>query len=126
MTGTGVHDPEDPGRWLVAPWPADTSIDDVVQHFDRTSTTHLHAGSSTACLLAFHEGFRAALAAAPTEEFTERAHWDRRGYILNCADLGVSIFRDQYLAQYGRDPQAGEDQHVQAVKDRNNPQSPGP
>ncbi len=119
---TGVRDPEDPDRWLVAPWPADASVGVVVQHFDRASSTQFHAGTSAVCLLAFHEGLRAALAAAPTEEFTDQADWDRRGYMLNCADLGVTIFRDQY----GHDPQAGEDQHIAAVKHRNDPQSPGP
>jgi hypothetical protein len=107
---TGVRDPEDPDRWLVAPWPADASFGDVVGHFDRAGTTQLHPDTSAACLLAFHEGLRAALAAAPTGEFTDQADWDRHGYMLNCADLGVTIFRDQY----GRDPQADEDQHITA------------
>jgi hypothetical protein len=126
MTGTGVRDPEDPDRWLVSPWPAHATFGDVVQHFDRANSTQFHAGTSAACLLAFHEGLRAALAAAPTEEFTDQADWDRRDYMLNCADLGVTIFRDQYVAQYGHDPQTDEDQHVHAVKHRNNPQLPGP
>ena len=89
MTGTGVRDPENPDRWLVAPWPVDASFGDVVQHFDQASTTQFHAGAGTACLLAFHEGLRAALAASPTGEFTDQADRDRRGYLLNFADLGV-------------------------------------
>jgi hypothetical protein len=123
MTGTGVRDPEDPDRWLVAPWPAHASLNDVVQHFQSAGTTE---ATSIVRLLAFHEGLRAALAAAPTGEFTDPDDWDRRGYVLNCADLGVSIFRDQYATQYGHDPQAGEDQHVQAVKLRRRTQQPRP
>jgi hypothetical protein len=126
VTGTGVRDPEDPDRWLVSPWPADASVGDVVQHFGQVNATQFHAGTSAARLLAFHEGLRAALAAAPIGDFADQAGWDRRSYLLNCADLGVTIFRDQYVAQYGHDPQAGEDQHVQAVKHLHNPQSPGP
>jgi hypothetical protein len=94
-----------------------------VQQFQSASTTQ---ATSIARLLAFHEGLRAALAAAPTGEFTDPADWDRRGYVLNCADLGVTIFRDQYATEYGRDPQAGEDQHVQAVKLRRGTQQPRP
>jgi hypothetical protein len=87
---TGVRDPQDPDRWLVTPWPAHATVGEVVGHFDR-ATTQFHADTSTARLLAFHEGLRAALAAASTDEFTD---WDRHGYLLNCADLGVAIFRD--------------------------------
>ncbi len=113
MTGTGVRDPENPDRWLVAPWPADASFGDVVQHFDRASATQFHAGTSAACLLA-------------SGAFTDQADWDRRGYLLNCAELGVTIFRDLDIVQHGHDPQTDEDRHVQAVKHRHNPQSPEP
>jgi len=67
-----------------------------------------------------------ALAASPTGAFTDQADWDRRGYLLNCAELGVTIFRDLDIVQHGHDPQTDEDRHVQAVKHRHNPQSPEP
>jgi hypothetical protein len=124
MTGSGVRDPEDPDRWLVAPWPADTSFGDVLHHFHRASLARLPTDGSIARLLAFHEGLRAALAAAPTE--ADQDQRDRCGYLLDCADLSVTLFQDQYLAHYGHDPQAAEDHHVQAVKHRTDPQSPEP
>jgi hypothetical protein len=96
MSGTGVRDPEDPDRWLVQPWPAHASFDHVAQHFQEASVTH----HSIVCLLAFHEGLRAALAAAPTEELTAQAHGER-GYKLGCAELGVTFFRALYVAEYG-------------------------
>jgi hypothetical protein len=127
MTGPGVRDPEDPDQWLVAPWPADASLWDVVQHFQQVSCTQFDAGTSNARLLAFHEGLYAALTAAPpTEEFANQTELDRRSYVLSCANLGVRVFQDLATA-HGRDPQVGEDEHVQAIKHRNNPPtSPGP
>jgi hypothetical protein len=124
MTGPGVRDPEDPDRWLVAPWPADASVGAVLQHFHQVSSTQFDAATSNARLLAFHEGLYAALESAPTGEFTDQTDEDRRSYILSCADLAVRIFRDLDVAEYGRDPQTGEDQHVRAVQHRNNPQTP--
>jgi hypothetical protein len=127
MTSTGVRDPEDPqdpDRWLVGPWPADASFRAVLQHFHQVSSTQFPAGTSAARLLAFREGFCWALAAAPTGKFADQTDEDRRSYILSCADLAVRIVRDLDVAEYGRDPQAGEDQHVRAVGHRNNPQSP--
>ncbi|HYS35329.1 MAG TPA: hypothetical protein VEO01_06775 [Pseudonocardiaceae bacterium] len=126
MTGTGVRDPEDPDRWLVSPWPADTSFLGVMQHFQQASTTQLPTGTSIARLLAFEESFRTALAAAPTKEFTDQAQWNWRGYMLELADLSVTLLQDQYLTQYGHDPQAAEDQHVQTVKHRAGTQPPRP
>jgi hypothetical protein len=123
MTGPGVRDPEDLDRWLVSPWPADASLWDVVQHFQRVSSTQLDADTSNARLLAFHEGLYAALAVAPTEEFANQTELDRRSYILSCADLGVRVFQDLAIT-HGRDPQAAEDQHVRAVQHRHNPQAP--
>jgi hypothetical protein len=125
MTGTGVRDPEEPDQWLVEPWPADASFDEVARHFLVASTTHAATCTSIACLLVFHESLQAALAAAPTEELRAQDS-EERGYKLGCVDLGVIFFRALYTAAYGRDPQASEDQHVHAVKHRDDPQSPGP
>jgi hypothetical protein len=122
MTGAGIRDPENPDQWLVAPWPADASFRDVLQHFHQVCT-QFDADTSNARLLAFHEGLYAALAAAPTGQFAEQTQGDWRTYVLNCADLGVRIFRDLAIIHV-RDPQAAEDQHVRAVQGRNNPQTP--
>ena len=126
MTGTGVSDPEKPDRWLVAPWPTDASFDDVFDHFQQASLTRLPTDGSTARLLAFHEGFSVALAAAPTQEWANQAHRDWRGDMQEIADRAVRLFRKLYVAQYGPDPQVGEDHHVQAVKHRTGTRAPGP
>jgi hypothetical protein len=126
VTGTGVRDPEAPDRWLVAPWPTGASFDDVFDHFQQTSLTLLSSDDSTVRLLAFHEGFSVALAAAPTHECTNQVHRDWRDDMQEVADRAVGLFRKLHVAQYGRDPQADEDHHVQAVKQRTSTRAPGP
>jgi hypothetical protein len=123
MTGPGVRDPEEPDRWLVAPWPANASLWDVAQHFQQVTSTQFGTDTSNARLLAFHEGLYAALESAPTDEFADQTELDRRSYVLSCADLGVRVFQGLTTA-HARDPQAGEDQHVQAVKFRHSPPTP--
>ena len=122
VTGPGVRDPEEPGRWLVEPWPADTSFGDVLEHFQRASLARLPSDGSLDRLLAFHQGLRAAPAATPIGDVTDQ---DRVGWcedLLEFADLSVTLF----LAHCGHDPQAAEDQHVQAVKHRTGTRSPEP
>jgi hypothetical protein len=126
MTGTGVRDPEDPDRWLVAPWSTDASFDDVFDHFQQVSRTRLPTDGSTVRLLAFHEGFSAALAAAPIDECASQAHRDWRDDMQEVADRAVRLFRKLHIAQYGQDPQTDEDHHVQAVKHRTATRAPGP
>ncbi|HEY3610418.1 MAG TPA: hypothetical protein VGL06_23155 [Pseudonocardiaceae bacterium] len=126
MIGTGVRDPEDPDRWLVAPWPADATFGAVLHHFRQASVARLPSDGGIARLLAFHEGFRAALAAAPIEEFTDQDQHDWCGHILDCAELSVTLFQNQYLAHHGHDPQADEDEHVQTIQHRSAAQLPGP
>jgi hypothetical protein len=124
MTGTGVRDPQDPDRWLVEPWPPDTNVGDVLEHFQRASLARLPADGSIDRLLAFHQGLRAALEAAPAEDVTDEDRLDWCEGLLEVADLSVTLFQEQYIAQYGHDLQAGEDQHITAVKYRNDAQQP--
>jgi hypothetical protein len=115
---TGVRDPENPDQWLVSPWPAQASFCDVVQHFQWAGLLRLPNDSSTARHLAFNKGFQAALAVAHTNEFEYQAQWNWRGYMLDCVDRCVNLYGEKYVAEYGRDPQEGEDQHTKAVKQR--------
>jgi len=115
---TGVPDPENPDQWLVSPWPAQASFCDVVQHFQWAGVTRLPSNSSTVRHLAFQEGFQAALAVAPTDEFEYQAQWNWHGWMLDSVDRCVSIYRERRDAEHGRDPQPGEDEQVKAVKQR--------
>jgi len=118
MTGTGVRDPEDPDQWLVAPWPADASFGDVMEHFHQASLARRTKDDSTARLLAFHKGLREALVAAPTDEDADQADRDWGNQVMDVAERAVEIFQDLYVVEFGRDPQAGEDHHFHTVKHR--------
>jgi hypothetical protein len=126
MTGAGVPDPENPGQWLVSPWPPDAGFWDVVEHFQRASLMRLPHEDGTPCQWAFHEGLRAALVVAPTTEIEHPAQWYWCGHLLGRVERDVSRYRQRYVAEHGHDPQAGDDQHVEAVKQRRGTQQPEP
>ncbi len=119
-TTTGIRDPENPEQWLVSPWPAQAGFCDVVQHFQWASLMRLPNNSSTVRHLAFNEGFQAALAVAPTNEFEYQAQWNWRGYMMDSVDRCAALFREKYVAEYGHDPQADEDRHAKDVKAKTN------
>jgi hypothetical protein len=81
---TGIANPDKPGHWLVPPWPTKASFSDVVRHFMRF---FLWRSTNTAHLLAYFEGYQAALETAPTDELTYES--DQRW----CADLRDCIAR---------------------------------
>ena len=84
-TTTGIRYPDKPRYWLVPPWPADASFSDVVRHF--LNHHLLWRKPNTAYLLAYFEGYEAALEAAPPDEPANAFH--RRW----CADMRTSVAR---------------------------------
>jgi hypothetical protein len=62
-----------------------------------------------------------ALVMAPANELEYRKQWNWREAMLGCVDRCVTLYREK-VTKYGRDPQATEDQHVKAVKQRSGPQ----
>lgn len=87
-TTTGIPNPDKPGRWLVPPWPAGASFSAVVRHFHRFDPG---GKASTAHLLAYFEGYEAALDGAPADkqasEFHQRWCADMRACVARCARL---------------------------------------
>jgi hypothetical protein len=118
----GIPDPEGREQWLVRPWPAGASFCDVVQHFQMAWYWRLWGETTPARDWAYYEGYQTALLAAPAPSMEYAA--TKRWYddMLDCTARCVAIFRDKYVAEYGRDPQVTEDQHVKAVKRRSDSQ----
>jgi hypothetical protein len=58
-----------------------------------------------------------ALAMAPANELEYRKQWNWREAMLGCVDRCVTLYREK-VTKYGSDPQATEDQHVRAVRQR--------
>ena len=93
---TGIANPDKPGHWLVPPWPTDATFSDVVRHFLRYT---LWRNKNTAHLLAYFEGYQAALHSAPTDElpYAFYRHWcaDMRDCVSRC----VRIYRERRAAE---------------------------
>lgn len=96
-TTTGISNPDKPGHWLIPPWPTGASFSGVVRHFLRF---HPWGNTSTAHLLAYFEGYEAALDAAPTDELTHAFY--RRW----CADMHACIARCARLYREKRKAEA--------------------
>jgi hypothetical protein len=98
-TPTGVPIPDKPGHWLVPPWPTEATFSDIVGHF---VSHHQLRNANTAHLVAYFEGFQAALEAAPVDEWTGPSHlrWcaDMRDAVSRCA----SVYREQRIAEIRR------------------------
>lgn len=95
---TGIANPDKPGHWLVPPWPTKASFSDVVRHFLRF---YLWRDTNTAHLLAYFEGYQAALEAAPTDKLTNPS--DRRWHedLLDCIGRCVRQFQEERAAVSG-------------------------
>ncbi len=85
---TGVSNPGRPDHWLVPPWAPATTFSEVVRHFLRFNPWR---NADAAQLLAYYEGYEAALDAAPVDEGTyplyERWRTEVRCAVGRCADL---------------------------------------
>lgn len=93
---TGIPHPDKPGQWLVPPWPTNASFCDVVRHFLRH---HLWRDTNTAHLLAFFEGYQAALDGAPIDELRYAGHWRWFEDMRDCVDRCASFYREQHTAE---------------------------
>jgi hypothetical protein len=96
-TSTGIPDPDDPSRWLVRPWPIRASFCEVVHHFLMAYVWRLE-DASTACQLAYFEGYRAALTAVLTDELTDPTTWHRHDELLGSIDACVTQYQDKQTA----------------------------
>jgi hypothetical protein len=95
---TGISDPDDPGRWLVRPWPVRASFCEVVHHFLMAYVWRLE-DASTVRQLAYFEGYRAALDAAPADELSHSGAWRWRDELLGCIEDCVTQYRDKQATQ---------------------------
>jgi hypothetical protein len=93
---TGIANPDRPGHWLVPPWPTGASFSDVVRHFLRFT---LWRTTSTAHLLAYFEGYQAALESAPADELTYAFYRRWRADLCDCIARCVRIYRDERAAE---------------------------
>jgi hypothetical protein len=85
---TGIPNPDKPGHWLVPPWPNNSTFSDVVRHF-----LQFHPWSTTdrARLIAYFDGYEAALNASPADLPAGALHarWcaDMHDCVTRCAQL---------------------------------------
>jgi hypothetical protein len=83
----------------VPPWATNASFSDVVRHFLQF---HPWDNTNTARLLAYFEGYQAALEAAPTDKptytFQERWYTDMRDCIARC----VTLYREKRTTEIQR------------------------
>jgi hypothetical protein len=90
---TGIRRSGQPANWLVPPWPTEATITDVTLHFTRFDPM----GSSTtnSDLLAYYEGFLAAIESAPKPELRDQLaltwYENLRSSTVRC----VEIFRSR-------------------------------
>lgn len=100
---TGIPHPDGPGYWLVPPWATDATFGDVVRHFLRF---RVWDDTNTAHLLAYYEGYDAAIDAATTDESRcpgrERWRQDLRDSVNRCA---IS-YREKFEVEIGRQVKA--------------------
>jgi hypothetical protein len=92
-TTTGIRNPDKPGHWLVPPWPADASFNDVVRHFLRF---HPWGNTKTAHLLAYFEGYEAALDAASIDQLASEHHQRWCADVVACIRRCARLYRDKY------------------------------
>jgi hypothetical protein len=100
-TSTGIVDPDDPGRWLVCPWPVRATFCEVADHFLMTSVRRDFSETSVARRLAYYEGYQAALRAAPTDDLVHSIAWEWRDELLTCIDGRVAHYRAVHAAAGG-------------------------
>jgi hypothetical protein len=114
----GIYAVSDPRDWLVRPWPVHASFHDIVRHFMFADFHSRGTDNSQADNRAFYEVYEKALHGAPAPALTDA--WSKRWYneLLDCVMRCVVQFGGTSLLRSEGDPQATEDQHVKAVKQR--------
>jgi hypothetical protein len=92
----GIANPDKPGRWLVPPWRTGASFSHVVRHFLRF---HPWYNPNTAHLLAYFEGYQAALESAPVSELTNTFQHRWCADMLECVARCVTLYREKCAAE---------------------------
>ncbi|HEX5405526.1 MAG TPA: hypothetical protein VFX16_24895 [Pseudonocardiaceae bacterium] len=95
----GIPDPDQPGLWLVCPWPTTASFREVVRHFVRAYFWQLEGDTSAARQLAYFKGYQAALAAASTHELTYAASWRWHDELMRWIDICIAQFSSKRGAE---------------------------
>lgn len=96
---TGIPYPDKPGHWLVPPWATNASFSDLVRHF---LSRHPWGNTNTVHLLAYFEGYEAALDAAPTDELTYAGHQRWYDDMRDCVSRCATIYREMHAAEIQR------------------------
>lgn len=92
----GIPHPDDSGRWLVPPWPAETGAHQLVQHFQRFQPA-VHAGS--AIQAAYYSGYAAVLAATPSGELAETLSWQWYAQLLSAISRAAASAEAEQAAE---------------------------
>lgn len=98
-TPTGVPNPDDPGDWLVPPWPSDATFSEVVGHF---MAHHMLRSTNTTHLVTYFEGYQAALETAPADEWTDASHLRWYATMHDCVSECVRVYREQRAEEIRR------------------------
>jgi hypothetical protein len=88
---TGIIDPDDPSRWLVPPWPVQACFGEVVRHFLMAYMWRLQDNTDVRRQLAYFEGYRAALKAAPMPEVAYPIDKQWQGELLACIGECIAL-----------------------------------
>ena len=91
----GIRHPDDPGRWLVPPWPTDASARELVQHFQRFQPA-IHAVS--AIQAAYYSRYAAELAAVPSGELADGLSYKRYGELLGAINRAAASAEAEHEA----------------------------
>lgn len=95
---TGISNPDRPDHWLVPPWPDDAAFSDVIRHFLRF---HPWRAASSAHLVAYFEGYAAALDAAPADEVVSEFHRRWCADMRDCVERCARGYRDMHTELTG-------------------------
>jgi hypothetical protein len=95
----GIPDPDDPGRWLVRPWPVSAGFCEVVRHFVMASFSGIYDSSSTIRRLVYFEGYQAALSTASNHELTDPGAWQWHDELVGCIADCVAIFQAKAMVE---------------------------
>lgn len=91
----GIPHPDDAKRWLVPPWPAESAVHDLVQHFQRFQPA-IHARS--AIQVAYYSRYAAELAAIPSGELADGLSYKRYGELLSAINRAAASAEAEHEA----------------------------
>jgi hypothetical protein len=92
---TGVRHPTRPDAWLVPPWPADTGLHELVQHFQRFQPA-VHACS--AIQAAYYSRYAAVLAATPSGDMAGELSWQWFSELLSAVNRAATSAEAEHEA----------------------------